>query len=31
MNLIEGKLQATEKHLEDMREFAKRLLDLQMK
>lgn len=26
-NLIEGKLIATEKHLEDMREFAKKLLD----
>ena len=26
-NLIEGKLQATEKHLEDMREFAKKFLD----
>jgi len=26
-NLIEGKLLATEKHLEDMREFSKKLLD----
>jgi hypothetical protein len=26
-NLLEGKLTATEKHLEDMREFSKKLLD----
>ena len=27
-NLIEGKLLATEKHLEDMREFSKKLLEV---
>lgn len=26
-NLLKGKLEATEKHLEDMREFSKKLLD----
>jgi hypothetical protein len=30
-NLIEGKLQATEKHLEDMRDIAKKLIDLTIK
>ena len=30
-NLLEGKLIATEKHLLDMQEFAKKLLDSQLK
>ncbi len=29
-NLLEGKLIATEKHLSDMRDFAKKLLDSQL-